>query len=84
MEWVIYTLVALHIAAVMLYQFAVGKNLIGPMVSGHMPADQHESNPARGGGPVALIIALAISAAVAWVASGGLLGPPPQPTDLGW
>ena len=84
MEWVIYGLVALHIAAIAFYSLVLKKPLIRPMINGHR---RHGPNmdPAHGGGPIALLIALAITATVLWIASGGLLPPPPEPApDLGW
>ena len=84
MEWVIYGLVALHIAAVAFYSLVLKKPLVRPMITGYAVDDTH-AEPARGGGWVALLVALAITAAAVWVASGGLLPPPPEPApDLGW
>ncbi len=84
MEWVIYGLVALHIAAVAFYSLVLKKPLVRPMITGRAVNDA-DAEPARGGGWIALLVALAITATAVWVASGGLLPPPPEPTpDLGW
>jgi cytochrome b len=84
MEWVIYALIALHIAAVLFYSLVLKKPLIRPMITGKSPLAD-DSERARGGGVIALVVAVAITAAAVWVASGGLLPPPPEPTpDLGW
>ena len=84
MEWVIYGLVALHIAAIAFYRLILRKPLIRPMITGHSPTADAVQR-ARGGGPVATLIALVIAAVAIWVASGGLLPPPPEPApDLGW
>lgn len=84
-EWVIYALVALHISAVLFYTLVKKDNLIGPMITGRKTVDDPALQPARGGGAVAFIIALAIAVLVLWVSSGALLPPPPPPPpDLGW
>ena len=84
MEWVIYGLVALHLAAVAFYSLVLKKPLIRPMITGRA-ADGTDAESARGGGWVALLIALAITAGALWVANGGLLPPPPEASpDLGW
>ncbi len=84
MEWVIYGLVSLHIAAVAFYSLILKKPLIRPMITGRSLREQHDQS-ARGGRLPALLFALAVTAAVLWMANGGLLAPPPEPSpDLGW
>lgn len=66
----IIALVALHIGAVLFYQFVKRNNLIGPMLSGRKAVDSGVAQPRRAG-ISALIGALLIAAALtSWVASG--------------
>ncbi len=83
MEWVIYGLIALHIGAVLFHVLVRREALIRPMVTGYKPVKPAE--PARGGGWIAFLIALAITTLFLWIANGALLPePPPPPPDLGW
>lgn len=85
MEWVIYGLIALHLAAVLFHVLVRRETLIRPMFSGRKPVDAADQQPARGGGPWAFVFALAVTVAVLWIANGALLPePPPPPPDLGW
>jgi cytochrome b len=85
MEWVIYGLIALHIAAVLFHVLVRKETLIRPMVTGRKPASTPQAEPTRGGGWLAFLFALAVTIAVLWVANGALLPePPPPPPDLGW
>lgn len=84
MEWVIYGLIALHIAAVLIHAFVRRETLIRPMITGRKPVSA-KAEEARGGGWVAFLVAMAITALVLWIANGALLPePPPPPPDLGW
>ncbi len=80
--WLVGLLVATHLAAVAYYVRIKKDNLLRPMITGYKATDQVVAGPARGGGPVALIVAVAIGCAVAWVAAGGLLPPPPAPAAV--
>lgn len=70
-------LVILHLAAIAFYAHVRKDNLVRPMITGRKLSDTGE--PARGGGPAALAVALAIGIAAAWAASGAWLPPPPPP-----
>jgi cytochrome b len=84
-EWLIYGLVALHLAAVLFYRFVRKDDLITPMITGIRLVSDPSAQPTRGGGPLAFTLALAIAGLAVWVAGGGLLPtPPPPPPDLGW
>lgn len=84
-EWLIYALVALHVAAVLYYRFVQKDDLITAMITGTKAVSDPRAQPTRGGGPLAFAVALAIAGAAFWIAGGGLLPPPPPPPpDLGW
>ncbi len=61
---VLQALVVLHVLAVIFYLAVRRRNLIGPMVIGSAAAKAPV--PVRHAGPVALVVALALSAALAW------------------
>jgi cytochrome b len=85
MEWVIYALITLHVCAVLFHVLIRKETLIRPMITGRKPIANVPAAEARGGGWPALLIALAVTAAVVWIANGALLPePPPPPPDLGW
>ncbi len=86
MEWVIYGLIALHVAAIAFHELIKRERLIKPMITGRKTIeDGADSEEARGGGWIAFIIAVAIAATTVWIANGALLSPPPPPPpDLGW
>jgi cytochrome b len=85
MEWVIYGLIALHIAAVLFHVLIRKENLIRPMITGSKPVAEASGESAQGGGWIAFLIALAVTGLVLWIADGALLAePPPPPADLGW
>jgi cytochrome b len=82
-EWLIFGLIALHVAAIFFYLLVRRDNLITPMISGRKSGADGE--PAEGVRWWPLLLSLAVAAAVLWVANGGLLSPPaPPPADLGW
>jgi cytochrome b len=70
-------LIGLHLAAIAFYTRVKKENLVQPMVRGWKETDDGES--AKGGGILALLVALAITLAVVYAASGALLPPPPAP-----
>ncbi len=85
MEWVIYGLIALHLAAIAFHEFIKGERLVKPMITGRKAVDLADARSARGGGWIAFVIAVLVAAGAVWVANGALLAPPPPPPpDLGW
>ena len=68
-------LVALHVAAIVFYARVRKDNLVRPMITGRK--ENTGGEPARGGGPVALAIALLVAGAAVYGASGAWLPPPP-------
>ena len=73
----LFILIGLHLAAIAFYGHVKKDNLIKPMITGWKETDQGES--AKGGGIVALIVALAIAVAAVYAASGAWLPEPPPP-----
>jgi len=71
-------LVGLHIAAIAFYTRVKKNNLVKTMLVGHKEVSAGES--ARGGSLGALIVALAISLAASYGASGAWVEKPPEPT----
>ena len=69
--------VALHVLAIAYYARVRRQRLVGPMITGWK--DGAAGDSARGGGLVALALALAFAAATVHAASGGWLPPPPAP-----
>ena len=68
-------LVVLHVGAIMFYAHVKKDNLVKPMISGWK--DDGEGESARGGGVVALLVALAVAAAAVYGASGAWVSQPP-------
>jgi cytochrome b len=84
-EWWIYGLVGLHVLVVLFYTLAKKDNLVGPMITGRKTVDDPSITGVRGAGPVAFVVALAMTLAMLWIANGALLPPPPPPApSLGW
>jgi len=83
-EYFIYGLIALHIAAVLWHTFILRDSIIKPMITGNKSVEDNIARPSRGGGWLAFIIAVAITAGVMWVATGGLLPEPLPAYDPGW
>jgi cytochrome b len=67
-QWVIYTLIALHIGAILYYRFGKKEDLITPMISGEKSAAV-EAAAQWGSGKTIAAIALAVlcAAAVTWI-----------------
>lgn len=95
-EWVIYGLIALHLAAVLFYTVFKREPLVSAMITGNKPVDRAASGSdhsmaesttrtSRGGGWLALVFALGVTVFALWASSGAWLPPPPPPPpDLGW
>lgn len=68
-QWLLLTLVALHIAAIVFYRVRHRKNLVRPMITGDKPLPA--GTPASADGPpqrlLALLIAALCAGAVAWL-----------------
>ena len=75
------TLIALHLAAIAFYAHVKKDNLVKPMIRGWKDVDvaAHDIRPSRGGGVVALIVALALAVGAVYAASGAWAPPPPSP-----
>lgn len=73
-------LVGLHIAAIVFYVKVKKNNLVKPMVTGWKEGESAKS--AKGGGALALIIALLIAAGTVYGASGAWLPEPPPPAAV--
>ncbi len=85
MEYVIYGLIALHLAAIAFHELIKRERLVKPMITGRRQVEARDARHARGGGWVAFLLAVLIAAGAVWVANGALLSPPPPPPpDLGW
>ena len=68
-DWLL-ILIGLHIAAILMYRLALGRNLLGPMISGKadLPRGMEPMRPAT---PlVAIVCALLAFAATAWIVFG--------------
>ncbi|MDP2431672.1 MAG: cytochrome b/b6 domain-containing protein [Pseudomonadota bacterium] len=74
----LYLLIALHLGAIVFYRRVKQINLVRPMLTG-WHEDKGEGEDARGGGPLALIVALMLAVAAAYGASGAWLPEPPPP-----
>ncbi|SDU32741.1 cytochrome b/b6 domain-containing protein [Halopseudomonas salegens] len=80
----LYILVGLHVLAIIVYRLR-GKKLVGPMLHGYKHAAPEQSEPVRGGGWIALLVALMIAGAMVWLASGVWIEiPPPAPAAPAW
>jgi len=74
----IYLLIALHLAAIVFYVRIKKDNLVKPMLTGWKDVEAGES--AKGGGVIALLLALVLAGGAVYGASGAWLpAPPPAP-----
>jgi len=78
--WLALGLVALHLAAIGFYGHVRRENLIKPMILGWKEGQAPDAGRA---GPLAILFACGLAAALVWVASGGLNPPalPPAPVE---
>jgi len=83
---VILALVALHVGAILFYAHVKKDNLVKPMITGWKEADKRElgeqGESAQGGGPLALILALALAGLALWGAAGSWMPAPPPPAAV--
>lgn len=63
-------LVLVHVGAIAFYKMVLGKDLVRPMLNGMTQTDE-SGEDARGGGVLALLLAVALAALVVWGLSGG-------------
>ncbi|MDR3214306.1 MAG: cytochrome b/b6 domain-containing protein [Azoarcus sp.] len=77
--WLLGGLVGLHVASIVFYAVIKKHYLLPPMFSGCATTDDPAAEPARGGGWLPFVVAVALAASAVWVASGGLNPPPPAP-----
>ena len=82
--WIIIGLVSLHVLAIAFYALVKKDNLVKPMITGVKEVVDPAHQPARGGGLVAFLIALAITAGVLYVATGSFIEVPPPPPVAPW
>lgn len=82
--WPTIVLVGLHVSAVIFYALVKKDNLLRPMITGIKEVDEADARPAQGGGTVAFIVALAITAAVLYLATGSFIEAPPPPPPAAW
>ncbi|WP_347248107.1 cytochrome b/b6 domain-containing protein [Zoogloea sp.] len=76
--WLILLLITTHLAAIVFYLKMRGDNLIHPMITGRKSVTAAAADPEqRGGGTLALILALTVGLATAYGASGAWQAPPP-------
>lgn len=74
---VLFVLIGLHVAAIAFYGHVKKENLVKPMVTGWKETTSGES--AKGGGVLALLVALVLAAVAVYLASGLWLPEPPPP-----
>ena len=72
---VLIALIALHLAAIAFYAWSRKDNLVKPMLNGWKDIASGQGESATGGGPVALVVALAIALGAVYAASGRWLDP---------
>lgn len=80
--WLLMSLVAAHLGAIIFYARVKRDNLVKPMWVGYKEVAPVELKSATGGGVGALVVAISIGIAAVWFAQGGLvhyLAPPPPP-----
>ena len=76
-------LIVLHLCAIAFYAHVKKDNLVKPMLTGHkeLPAVPHDArhHSAKGGGPVAFVVALIVAVAAVYGASGAWIDTPAAP-----
>jgi len=73
-------LIALHLAAILFYTHVKKEQLVKPMITGWKDIQSGQGESARGGGMIAIIVALVIALAAVYGGSGAWLSiAPPVP-----
>lgn len=75
-------LIVLHVAAIAYYVRVKRENLVKPMITGYREAGDADGEPARGGGWLALLLALLIAGLAVYGTTGAWL-PEPEPAIEG-
>jgi cytochrome b len=72
-QYLLIALVVLHVAAIVYYRLAKGRNLVGPMITGDkaLPAGTPAARDGGASRGLALVLAAACAAAVTWVVRQG-------------
>lgn len=68
--WLVVALVLLHLAAIFWHVRIKHRDLLRPMIDGHVARTHADQQPARGGGTLALVLALLLAGGAVWAASG--------------
>ena len=77
-SWLVLGLIGLHLGAILFYARVRKETLIRPMLTGTKEVPEElAGESARGGGLLALTVALVLGFAACWAASGALLPAPP-------
>ena len=76
---VLIALIALHLAAIAFYTHVKKEQLVKPMITGWKDVKPGQGESTRGGGMIAILIALAIALAAVYAASGVWQGSTPPP-----
>lgn len=74
-------LVVLHIAAILWYRRVRGQDLVRPMVTGWTDQAPEGTESTRGGGALALAVAVLVGLAAVYAASGDWIPEPPPPAE---
>lgn len=75
-------MVVLHIAAIAFYTWVRKDKLVAPMITGWKDVAPGAGEATRGGGAVAVVVALLIACAAVYAASGAWLRTPPAPAAV--
>jgi cytochrome b len=83
LAYILLGFIGLHVASIVFYRFVKKHNLLLPMLTGRANVPENEpSQPARGGGIPALLLALAIATLALWAACGTWIPEPPPPAVI--
>ena len=80
---VLLLLVGVHVGAIFFYAHVKKENLLRPMIHGRKTLpDTNPASDAKGGGPIAFLLALVLAGLAVWGGSGAWLPPPPPPAAV--